>query len=80
MPGRNGILSRHEQKREKTNMSISSIKAKLPGKVWEDPDPGVVFTNEEEREFFGDGTGDSRSAEEKRAEYESWGLENPKGN
>ena len=79
MPGRNGILSRHEQKREKTNMSISSIKAKLPGKVWEDPDSGVVFTNEEEREFFGDGTRDSRSAEEKREEYESWGLENPKG-
>ena len=79
MPSKNGILSRHEQKRERTNMSISSIKAKLPGKVWEDPDPDLVFTKEEETEFFGDSSKDSRSAEEKRKEYESWELDDPKG-
>ncbi len=46
----------------------------MPHYVWEDPHPGVVFTKEDEKEFFGDDSPDRRSAEERRKEYESWNL------
>lgn len=46
-----------------------------PTKVWEDPDPDVEMTEEEERKFFGDGSPDTRTDEERRKEWESWDLE-----
>ena len=57
-------------------MTTRTNPGRWPTKVWEDPDPDVEMTEEEELKFFGDGSPDTRTDEERRKEWESWELGN----
>ncbi|MBQ3343912.1 MAG: hypothetical protein IJG84_18585 [Kiritimatiellae bacterium] len=56
-------------------MKTQSKPKRWPTKVWEDPDPDVEMTDEERKEFFGDGSPDTRTDEERRKDLESWKLD-----